>query len=308
MPMNPDAVKQALSSGILSFPATPFTAAGELDRAVFAEIIERAIAHKAAALFPACGAGEFFSLSFEEYETVLRLTVEIAAGRLPVLPGIGYGTSMAIELVRIAEAAGADGLLIFPPYLAKPSQEGLFAHLDRICASTSLAAVIYNRDNGVLTPAGIAALAERRANMIGFKDGWGSIEAAVSVTALLGDRLAYIGGMPTAEVFAPAYKAAGYSTYSSAIFNFIPEFAQRFYRAVGDNDTAFIDRAIREFFVPYTAIRNRQSGYAVSIIKAGLKLTGHDAGSVRAPITDLTAAELEELRPLIAVAKALEAA
>lgn len=308
MPMDRAAVKQSLIAGILSFPATPFTTDGAIDRQVLAHIVERAVANKAAAVFPACGAGEFFSLTADEHEAVVRVTAEVSAGRLPVLAGVGYGTKTAIEFARRAEAAGADGVLVFPPYLVQPSQEGLLNHLDELCAATSLAVVMYNRDNGVLSPANIARLAERRANLVGFKDGWGSIEASMSIVAMLGDRLAYIGGMPTAEIFAPAYKAIGYGSYSSAIFNFIPGFASRFYRAVSEEDSAFVRRAMAEFFVPYSAIRNRQNGYAVSIIKAGLKLVGHDAGSVRAPITDLTPPEMDELRPLIEIARNLESA
>jgi 5-dehydro-4-deoxyglucarate dehydratase len=121
----------------------------------------------------------------------------------------------------------------------------------------------------------------------------------VSIWRRLGDRLTYLGGLPTAEVYAAAYKALGVPVYSSAVFNFVPKLAMDFYHAVAKDDHATTNRLIDEFFLPYLDIRNRKSGYAVSIVKAGARLVGHSAGPVRAPLTDLTAAEDEMLRELI---------
>ena len=136
-------------------------------------------------------------------------------------------------------------------------------------------------------------------NLIGFKDGHGNVEQLTCTRAVIGDRLAYIGGMPTAEVFADANHGIGVSTYSSAVFNFIPEFALRFHAAVQAQDRAFTNEALRRFFVPYLAIRNRRRGYAVSIVKAGLRVIGRPAGPVRAPLLDLTSEEERLLATLI---------
>jgi 5-dehydro-4-deoxyglucarate dehydratase len=87
--------------------------------------------------------------------------------------------------------------------------------------------------------------------------------------------------------------------YSSAVFNFIPKTAMEFYRAVAADDHATQARLLDEFFLPYLAIRNRRAGYAVSIVKAGAKQVGHDAGPVRAPLTDLTDEEIAQLDALI---------
>src|SRR5690606_35302162 len=130
-------------------------------------------------------------------------------------------------------------------------------------------------------------------------DGVGDIEAFVSIRQRLGDRFAYLGGLPTAEVFAGAYKAMGCPVYSSAVFNFIPRTAMEFYRASATGDTATTDRLIRDFFLPYIDLRNRGEGYAVSIVKAGATLVGHSAGPVRPPLSELRAAEFEQLAALI---------
>jgi len=121
----------------------------------------------------------------------------------------------------------------------------------------------------------------------------------MSIFLRMGERFAYLGGLPTAEVYAAAYKALGTPVYSSAVFNFIPKTAMDFYRAVASDDQATQHRLLKQFFMPYLDIRNKGQGYAVSIVKAGAQLVGHGAGPVRAPLTDLKPQELEQLKALI---------
>ena len=85
----------------------------------------------------------------------------------------------------------------------------------------------------------------------------------------LGDRLTYVGGLPTAETFALPYLEMGVTTYSSAIFNFLPQFAMGFYAAVRRRDHDAVAAGLRDFVFPYLDIRDRRKGYAVSIVKAG---------------------------------------
>jgi len=115
----------------------------------------------------------------------------------------------------------------------------------------------------------------------------------------MGERLTYIGGLPTAETFALPYLEMGVTTYSSAVFNFVPEFATAFYAAVRRQDREAVYAGLRNFILPLIAIRNRKKGYAVSIIKAGMKAVGRDSGPVRSPLTDLTASELAEVEALV---------
>jgi 5-dehydro-4-deoxyglucarate dehydratase len=135
---------------------------------------------------------------------------------------------------------------------------------------------------------------------VGFKDGYGDIELMTRIYARMGDRLTYIGGLPTAETFALPYLELGVTTYSSAIFNFLPEFAQNFYAAVRRRDHAEVFKQLRDFVLPYIDIRNRHKGYAVSIVKAGMRAVGRPAGPVRSPLTDLEASEMDALKKLIA--------
>lgn len=158
---------------------------------------------------------------------------------------------------------------------------------------------IYSRANAVYTEAAVAELADSCPNLVGFKDGVGNIEQMTRIYASLGDRLTYVGGLPTAEMFALPYLALGVTTYSSAIYNFVPKFALDFYNALRSGDNAFVINALNEFVIPYCNLRNKKQGYAVSIIKAGMTAIDRPAGPVRAPLTDLDAVELAELADLI---------
>jgi 5-dehydro-4-deoxyglucarate dehydratase len=129
--MHPDEVKHAVGKGLLAFPVTHFDADGAFDEAAYRTAIAATLAHGPAALFVAGGTGEFFSLPLDE---CLRIVVAVAAGRLPIIAGGGYGTALAIEFACAAEASGAGGIVVLPPYLVKAEQEGLFRHLDAICA------------------------------------------------------------------------------------------------------------------------------------------------------------------------------
>jgi 5-dehydro-4-deoxyglucarate dehydratase len=230
--------------------------------------------------------------------------VQETAGRVPVLAGVGYGTAMATELAAAVERAGADGILLLPPYLVFSEQAGLAAHVEAVCKATSLGVIVYNRDNAILTEDTIAKLCERCPNLVGFKDGVGDIEQMTRIYLRMGDRLTYVGGLPTAETFALPYLEMGVTTYSSAVFNFVPDFSTKFYAAVRRRDRETVQAGLRDFIMPLLAIRNRKRGYAVSMIKAGMKVIGRDSGSVRAPLTDLTASEVEELSALVSRLKA----
>ncbi|WP_186170130.1 5-dehydro-4-deoxyglucarate dehydratase, partial [Burkholderia gladioli] len=273
---------------------------GNFRPSTYVERLEWLAPYGASALFVAGGTGEFFSLTRDDYSNVVRTAAETCKGKVPILAGAGGPTRVAIEYAREAQRLGANGVLLMPHYLTEASQEGIAEHAEQVCkAVPDIGVIIYNRANSKLNADILERLAERCPNLIGFKDGVGEIEAMVTIRRRLGDRFAYLGGLPTAEVYAAAYKALGVPVYSSAVFNFIPKTAMDFYRAIAADDHATVGKLIDAFFLPYLKIRNRRAGYAVSIVKAGAKLVGHDAGPVRAPLTDLNEAELAELDVLI---------
>lgn len=298
--MQAQELKRILESGLLSFPLTDFDANLQFNPGAYVERLEWLMPYGASALFAAGGTGEFFSLEPGEYSEVVRTAIETCRGRMPIIAGAGGGTTLAIKYAQEAERLGAQGVLLLPHYLTEASQEGLVAHVEAVCRSVKFGVIVYNRGACRLTPESLLKLADRCPNLIGFKDGVGDIEAMVSIRQQLGDRFAYLGGLPTAEVFAGAYKAMGCPVYSSAVFNFIPKTAIEFYNAHAADDTETTNRLIRDFFLPYLELRNRGQGYAVSIVKAGATIIGHSAGPVRPPLSDLKPAEVEELRALMA--------
>ena len=297
--MTPAELKQALSSGLLSFPLTDFDRELRFDARGYAGRLEWLMPYGATVLFAAGGTGEFFSLAPGEYADVIKTAADTCRGQVPIVGGAGGGTTLAIQYAQEAQRNGAQGVLLLPHYLTESTQEGLVAHVEAVCKSVAIGVIVYNRGACRLSADSLARLAERCPNLIGFKDGLGDIERIVAIRQKLGDRFVYIGGMPTHEVYANAYQALGVPVYSSAVFNFVPKTAIDFYNAYAKGDKATTDRLVRDFFLPYLEIRNKGEGYAVSIVKAGATLVGKSAGPVRPPLSDLKPAEMDQLAGLI---------
>jgi 5-dehydro-4-deoxyglucarate dehydratase len=297
---SPTDVAQQLGSGLLSFPVTHFAADHSFDETAYRQNIAWLSGYDASGLFAAGGTGEFFSLTLDEVERVVSAAVKETPTELPVIAPAGYGTAMAVELARSAERSGADGILLLPHYLSEAGQRGLEEHVRAVCRSTELGVIIYNRANARYDADTVERLAADCPNLIGFKDGVGDIEQMTRIYSRLGDRLLYVGGLPTAELYALPYLKLGLTTYSSAIFNFLPQWALDFYAAVRGGDDSHVFAALNDFVIPFCDLRNRTAGYAVSIVKAGMSVIGRPAGPVRSPLTDLTEAEVAELAALVA--------
>lgn len=297
--MEPTALKAAISTGLLSFPVTDFDSTGDFAPNGYRRRLEWLMPYGATALFAAGGTGEFFSLAPDEYAAVIKVAVETCRGKVPIIAGTGYGTRQAIAYAREAERLGAAGLLVLPHYLVEADSEGISRHIAAICKSVKIGVIVYNRGVCRLGPDALEKLAAECPNLIGFKDGLGDLELMVAIRRRMGDRFAYLGGLPTAEFFAAPYKAMGVPVYSSAVFNFIPKTAMDFYHAIASGNEAAATRILDQFFMPYSRIRNRRPGYAVSIIKAGVRLVGQDAGPVRTPLIDCNEEEHAMLKTLI---------
>ncbi|MGL1922521.1 MAG: 5-dehydro-4-deoxyglucarate dehydratase [Hyphomicrobiales bacterium] len=296
--MTPKELQNVVASGLLSFPVTHFDDDLEFNKPAYQHHIEWLSQYDAAALFAAGGTGELFSLTPKEVVDVVRSAKQVS-GDMPIIAGCGYGTKLAIEIAQNVEQAGADGILLLPNYLISGTQEGLFQHIKAVCDSVDFGVIIYNRANAIVNAQTVMRLADECPNLIGFKDGTGDINLVREIVVKCGDRLSYIGGMPTHEMFAEAYDAMGVSTYSSAVFNFVPEMALEFYNALRAKDKLVMDRLLKDFFFPFMEIRDRAPGYAVSAIKAGVNIIGKNAGRLRPPLSDLTEQEVETLAQIM---------
>lgn len=301
MTLSVEQIRNSLSDGLLSFPVTDFDAQGNFNPETFRQRIESFIEHNVSAVFVAGGTGEFFSLSLDEYKQIVDIAVKTVAGRVPVIASAGRSITDAKVFAKAAEDAGCDGILLMPPYLTECPSEGVMAYAKEVIESTPLQVIYYNRANGVLHAEDVKALADLCPNLIALKDGVGNIAALNDTVKTVGDRLVYIGGVPTAEIFAEAYLSIGVNTYSSAVFNFMPEMANAFYAALRSGEKATVTRIIQNFFIPFCRLRDRKEGYGVSLIKEGVRLVGQPAGNVRSPLTMPTADEVASLKAIIEV-------
>jgi 5-dehydro-4-deoxyglucarate dehydratase len=296
--------------GLLSFPLTPFTADGKVNLAVLADHVEQQLAAGPSGLFVACGTGEFSSLSLPEYRDVVGAAVQVCAGRAPVFAGAGGGAAMARDFAAAAGEAGADGLLLLPPYLVHSTPAGLVEHVRCVAEATTLPITVYQRANAVLDPAAAVALLDLP-TVVGIKDGRGDVSAMLRlVTAIRTSGhpraagFGFLNGLPTAELSVQAYRAIGVESYSSAVLCFVPDIATAFYRAVDSGDAATVQRLLAAFYLPFVALRDLVPGYAVALVKAGARLEGLDMGPVRPPLVDATEEHVAQLATIVAAGRA----
>ncbi|WP_409179778.1 5-dehydro-4-deoxyglucarate dehydratase [Amycolatopsis sp. VS8301801F10] len=291
--------------GLLAFPLTPFTEDLEINLDGFAENVESHIAAGAGALFVACGTGEFSSLSVDEVAALLAKAREVAGGRVPVWVGAGGGAAGARAGVAAAQAGNADGVLLLPPYLVTGPQDGLVDYVRYAVGDTSVPVIVYHRSTGVFTAPAAAKLLDIP-SVVGIKDGFGDVEAmtriVTTIRALGTQRSAdflFFNGLPTAEVSAKAYAAAGVARYSSAVHCFAPEIAHRFHRALAEEDNATMDALLAGFYLPLVALRDETPGFAVSLVKAAARLRGDKVGTVRPPLIEPTPEQIDRLGKVV---------
>ena len=294
--------------GILFFPVTPFTADGTIDHELLAAHVATGVEAGAGGVFPACGTGEFHALSTSEAAAVTRTTVSAVAGRVPVIAGAGGPLGHAIEVAKAAADAGADGLLILPPYLVGGTQAGLAAYVEQIVEAASLPVIIYHRGSAQYSVDTVRRLVANP-KVVGFKDGTGDIGATQLIVRAVAEEgrsdFAFFNGLLTAELTQGAYRGIGVPLYSSAAFAMAPDIANAYYRAYADGDEERRLALLDGFYRPLVELRDETPGFGVSLIKAGLRLSGLAVGSVRAPLVDPTPDQEARLAEILAAGRAL---
>jgi 5-dehydro-4-deoxyglucarate dehydratase len=294
--------------GVLFFPVTAFDARDRVD----AELTERHVSERLdsgpGAVFAACGTGEFHALSLDEYRASVGAGIAGAAGRVPVVAGAGGPLGHARACAAAAADAGAAGLLVMPPYLVQGPQDGLLAYVEGILAASDLPVIVYHRGNAKFTPASVTRLLEN-GRVVGIKDGVGDIALAQEFVlaahrAGRPDAL-FFNGLLTAELSQAAFAAIGVPLYSSAVFAMAPDIATAFHRAyrAGDRETQV--RLLDGFYVPLVRLRDETPGFAVALIKAGLRLSGLPVGPVRAPLVDPDERQTRRLEEILEHGRAL---
>ncbi len=183
-------------TGSLVAIVTPFRE-GKVDERALAELIEWQIASGTNGIVPCGTTGESATLSHDEHNRVIELTVDVAHRRVPVIAGTGSNsTEEAIALTKHAKQVGVDGASLITPYYNKPTQEGLYRHYKAVAETVDLPLVLYNipgRTGVNMLPATIARLSAIK-TIVGVKEGSGSVQQASDIVQMCGDRLTVLAG------------------------------------------------------------------------------------------------------------------
>lgn len=285
--------------GVFGFPVTPFKDDLSLDLDALAHNVDAMAAYPFCALVAAGGTGELYSLTPDEAEQVFKTTVEAVRGRMPVVAGTGFNANIGADLTRRAEEAGAQCILVLPPYYIAAPEDGLFAYYEAIGKASRLPLIVYSRDWAVFTPEMVARLADRVPTLAAWKDGQGDTRRLQRIMHHNGSRLAWFGGLGDDTV--PAYFAVGVQAYTSSISNIAPKLSLALADTGMRLDFDKLNNLMQRYVNPLYALRERSRGYEVAVMKAAMEMLGMRAGPVRPPLMNCREKDLAALRQLMDV-------
>jgi 5-dehydro-4-deoxyglucarate dehydratase len=283
--------------GVFGFPVTPFRRDLSLDLDALGRNVDEMARYGFCGMVAAGGTGELYSLTPQEVEDVVRVTVQATAGRMPVVAGTGFNAPIGADLARRAERAGADSILVLPPYYLNAPEQGLFAFYEAIGQSTALPMLVYSRDWAVFSPDQVARLIDRVPTLGGWKDGQGDARKLQRIMQANGDRLAWFGGL--GDDCVPAYFAVGVQAYTSSISNIAPKLSLALAEAGMARDFDLLGALMYKYVHPLYALRERMKGYEVAAMKAAMEILGMPAGPVRPPLANCRPEDVEQLRELM---------
>jgi 5-dehydro-4-deoxyglucarate dehydratase len=283
--------------GVLGFPVTPFRPDLSLDLDALFRNVDEMARYEFCALVAAGGTGELYSLTPAEVEEVVRVTVQAADGRMPVVAGTGFNGPLGADMAKRAEKAGAACILALPPYYSHAPFQGLIDYYREIGAATALPLMVYSRDWAVFTPDMVSRLADRVPTLTFWKDGQGDARKYQRIMQSVGDRLAWLGGL--GDDCVPAYFAVGVQAYTSSISNIAPRVSLELAEAGLARDFTRLDGLMKKYVHPLYALRERVKGYEVTVMKAAMEILGMPAGPVRPPLCACSEKDLADLRQLL---------
>jgi 5-dehydro-4-deoxyglucarate dehydratase len=293
--MTPEQLKQSLR-GVIAFTPTPFFPDERLDFDALGQHVDRLIGGGAHAIVVCGGVGEYVSLGIQEYRQCITVAVESAAGRVPLLTGIGHSTRIASDVAAHAATAGASGLMINPLYFIEPPDDGLFNHYRAIAQSSGLGMMILSTRGQVYGPDLVEKLAGID-EIVAMKDEWGDLKLFIETRERLGDRLAWINGM--AEAHAVPYFAVGAQAFTSGIMNFAPQLSLQVWELGSTGLFEMLERFIAAKIRPITKLREKRKGYQVAVIKEAMQMLGYCANTVRSPLMPMLEEDRVELRSML---------
>ncbi|MER8367210.1 4-hydroxy-tetrahydrodipicolinate synthase [Mesorhizobium sp. M0751] len=225
--------------GSLTALVTPFEKSGRFDEKAFRAFIAWQIAEGTTGVVPVGTTGESPTLSHDEHRQVVKVCIEVAKGRVPVVAGAGSNnTDEAVGLVQYAEKAGADAALVVTPYYNRPTQRGLYAHFAAVAKATSLPIIIYNippRSVVDMSPETMGQLVHDFKNIVGVKDATGKVERVSEQRATCGKDFIQLSGE---DASALGFNAHGGVGCISVTANVAPRLCAEFQEATLSGDSA----------------------------------------------------------------------
>lgn len=283
--------------GVFGFPVTPFKKDLSLDLDALSRNVDEMAAYPFCAMVAAGGTGELYSLSIDEIEAVIETTVKAVNGRMPVVAGTGFNAPMGQEIARRAEKAGAQCILVLPPYYTFAPADGLFQYYEAIGAATGLPLMVYSRDWAVFTPEMVGNLCDRVPTLAAWKDGQGDIRKYQRIMSVNGDRLAWLGGL--GDDLVSGYFGIGVQAYTSSISNIAPQLSLALAEAGLKRDFPKLNELVARYVHPLYALRERARGYEVAVMKEAMEIIGLPAGPVRPPLMNCRPEDAAELKKLM---------
>jgi 4-hydroxy-tetrahydrodipicolinate synthase len=285
--------------GIIPAVITPFTPDERVDEGAFRKVLHAMIDQGVHGLFPVGTGGEFFALTREEKERLMKAAVEEAAGRVFVMPNVGaITTAESVALARHAEAVGSDAVSVVTPFFLKPSQEELFEHYKAICTAVKIPVLAYNipdRTGGVaLSVATVSRLAKTISNFAGIKDSTGDLTNSAEILQACPPGFRVFMGRDTLIYAALLYGCVG---AVAATANVAPGVAVGIYTAVQAGDLVKA-RALQAKLSPVRklfAVGSHPAGLKEAMIQLGML----GCGRCRRPTLDLTPAQKDEVRKIL---------
>lgn len=294
--MTPSELRRRLE-GVIAFPVTNFKPDYSLDIDAYRTNLAAMVRFPMCAVVAAGGTGELYSLTPDEHRELVEATVAEAGGRTAVIAGVGFGGGMSVELAKQAQDAGADGILMFPPYYPDADFEGLVRYYKAIGSAVEVGLFLYSRDTVNLTPPQVFRLSQEIPNLIALKEGQGDIRNYQRVMERCGNRLHWIGGI--GDDMVPGYYSIGIRTYTSSIATIAPRLSLQLHERASMLDNPSLSRLMRNYVLPLYAMRSRRKGYEVSIMKKAMEILGKPAGPVRPPLPEVRPEEVKELEGLM---------
>jgi len=294
MTMSPSELRAKLK-GIVGFGVTPFYENLQINLEALRQNAEHLTQH-CDAVIPLGHNGELFSLTPEEQRTVASTVIGIVRKRRPVIVGVGLSVAVASELAKSAEAAGADGILILPPY-GQTNDDGLYEYYRSIVSATPLGVVLFQTPSFNFSLNLLRRLAGMP-NIVGMKDEHGDMKQFVRQWKVARDSIKPMCGV--GEILAPSYFALGVDVFTSGIVNFMPNTSKKLLELLTVRNFQAASRLVEDEVIPIFDLRAKRPGYMTLVIKEAMNLCGMNAGPARPPISTLAESEREELRGILA--------